>query len=104
MGWNQGYSIFEATVVGAYDLGKLDKNLLAVLMEPYRESDIDGGGKRGLRSQDGKDVEEIVCEIWGLPLPPRPDTDPHIGGDEWEEYWEGVYEQFKTVRDHFGWE
>lgn len=44
MGWNAGYTIFESTVVGAYDLDKLDKGLLTVLMEPYRGSDIDSGG------------------------------------------------------------
>ena len=48
MGWNTGYTIFEATVVGAYDLRKLDKEMLTVLMEPYRDSDIDSGGSEDL--------------------------------------------------------
>ena len=33
MGWNSGYTVFEATVVGAYDLGKLDKALLALSIQ-----------------------------------------------------------------------
>ena len=53
------------TVVGAYDLGKLDKDLLAVLMEPYRNTDIDSGGSRELESKDGKGVEQIVVETFG---------------------------------------
>lgn len=53
MGWNTGYTIFEATVIGAYDLGVLDKRLLAVLMEPYRGTDIDPGGS-----------EDSICQGW----------------------------------------
>ena len=41
MGWNREYTIFESTVMGAYDLGVLSKDLLTVLMEPYRGIDID---------------------------------------------------------------
>ena len=66
MGWNSGYTIFEATVIGAYDLGKLDKDLLTVLMEPYRGTDIDSGGSCDLTAKDGKGVEQIVIETWGL--------------------------------------
>lgn len=65
MGWNTGYTIFEETVIGAYDLGKLDKPLLSVLMEPYRGSDIDSGGSQDLTSKDGLSVEEVVIKVWG---------------------------------------
>jgi len=69
MGWNSGYTVFEATVVGAYNLGKLDKDLLTVLMEPYRDTDIDSGGSRDLVAKDGKRVAQIVIELWGLEMP-----------------------------------
>lgn len=98
MGWNAGYTIFESTVVGAYDLGKLDKALLSVLMEPYGNEDIDSGGSADLKAKDGKGVEQIVIETWGLPMPAEP-TDE----DAWDAYHEEVSELMRTVTDHFGW-
>ncbi len=104
MGWNSGYTVFEATVIGAYDLGKLDKDLLAVLMEPYRGTDIDSGGTRDLTSKDGKSVEQIVIETWGLEMPAAPqhsaDDDPQ---DAWGDYYDAVYGQMRVVAKHFGW-
>lgn len=109
MGWNAGYTIFEATVIGAYDLGKLDKELLSVLMEPYRGSDIDSGGSRDLVANDGLDVVDVVCKIWELPLPAR----PNLPADhrQWtkeqdamnEAYWDERYEAFRKVTDTYGW-
>lgn len=110
MGWNAGYTIFEATVVGAYDLGKLDKDLLTVLMEPYRDSDIDSGGERGLKSKDGLNVQEIVIKTMGGKVPKRPELPPDY--KTWtkaqdaanERYWETLYTRFKKITDRFGWQ
>jgi len=44
MGWNQGFTIFEETICGAYRLGILDRKLFKVLAKPYAGSDIDEGG------------------------------------------------------------
>lgn len=101
MGWNAGYTIFEATVIGAYDLGRLDKKLLSVLMEPYRGTDIDSGGSRGLVSKDGKNVRQIVVEIWGLEPPSMPADQQD--GDAWEDYLDAMYEKMRVVTKHFGW-
>ena len=103
MGWNAGYRIFEATVIGAYDLGKLDKELLSVLMEPYRDTDIDSGGSCDLKAKDGKGVEQIVIETWGLDMPARPDGDYEDNPDAWGTYQDEVYDLFCKVRNHFGW-
>lgn len=103
MGWNKGYTIFEATVVGAYDLGKLDKEMLAVLMEPYRDSDIDSGGSKDLQSKDGKFVEQIVIETWGLEMPKAPPVEYSADPDAWDAYNDAVYDKFCDVRKHFGW-
>jgi hypothetical protein len=103
MGWNQGYEIFEATVVGAYDIGKLDKALLTVLMEPYRGTDIDSGGSHDLQSRDGKGIEQIVIETWGLTMPTAPVTKYEDDSDAWEAYYEALNEQMCVVTDHFGW-
>lgn len=97
MGWNKGYTVMEATIVGAYDLGKLDKDLLSVLMEPYRDTDIDSGGSRDLQSKDGKGVMQIVVETWGLELPP-----PQVDEDD-DDYFDALYAKFSEVTKHFGW-
>jgi hypothetical protein len=103
MGWNTGYTIFEATVVGSYDLGKLDKPLLSVLMAPYRGSDIDSSGSADLTTHDGKDVRQVVIETWGLEMPQPPpgtfDDDP----DTWDKYQEQTDAQMRIVTDAFGW-
>lgn len=100
MGWNAGYEIFEQTVVGAYDLGVLSKELLAVLMEPYRGTDIDSGGRRGLLSKDGKVVEQIVVETFGLEWPVMP-----YGADDdaSEDVWDRRYDAFQSVSCKFEW-
>jgi hypothetical protein len=103
MGWNSGYTIFEATVVGAYDLGKLDKEMLTVLMEPYRDSDIDSGGSADLVSKDGKGVEQIVIETWGLEMPKAPTVEYDDDPDAWDDHNGAVYEKFREVTEHFGW-
>lgn len=109
MGWNRGYTIFEATVVGAYDLGKLDKDLLAVLMEPYRGTDIDSGGEMGLASKDGLDVRQIVLKTWGVTIPEKPALPANYR--EWtkeqdarnEAYHETIYRAMREITKHFGW-
>lgn len=103
MGWNTGYTIFEATVVGVYDLGKLDKKMLTVLMEPYRNRDIDSGGKKGLVSKDGKEAEQVVIEAWGLDMPTKPPGEYDDDPDAWDAYNEAIYDKFDEVADHFGW-
>lgn len=103
MGWNSGYTVFEATVVAAYDLGKLDRALLAVLMEPYRRTDIDSGGSCDLKSKDGKGVEQIVIETWGLEMPTNPSCESDADPDAWDAYHDAVYCKFREVIAHFGW-
>lgn len=103
MGWNTGYTIFESTVIGAYDLGKLDKDLLTVLMEPYRHTDIDSGGKQDLESHDGKGIEQIVVETWGLEMPKEPEKDSDEDPDAWDDYEMAVYDLMCIVTKHFEW-
>jgi hypothetical protein len=103
MGWNHGYTNFEAAVVGAYDLGRLDKDLLTTLMEPYRDTDIDSGGCCDLKSKDGKGIEQIVIETWGLVMPTAPTVKFEDDPDSWDDYYDAVYEQMRIVTNHFGW-
>lgn len=63
MGWNQGYAIMEESVIAVYDTGKLTKDILDAMMEPYKGTDCDTGGSRDLRSNTGLHVEEITCKI-----------------------------------------
>lgn len=103
MGWNSGYRVFEATVIGAYDLGKLDKSLLKVLMEPYRNTDIDSGGSKNLLSHDGKDLNQIVIETWGLKMPTKITTSYKENPEAWESYHDEVYDKMREVTKYFGW-
>jgi hypothetical protein len=101
MGWNTGYTIFESTVIGAYDLGKLDKELLLVLMEPYAGTDIDSGGSRDLKSKDGKDLYQIVIEAFGETYPT---LDENASDDEKDEHLDEVYDLFSTITRSVGWD
>lgn len=103
MGWNTGYTIFEETVVGAYDLGLLNKDLLEVLMRPYAGSDIDSGGSCDLRSKDGKPVEEIVLLVHSEITKVMPDGDYYDNPDEWDEYHESVSNDFWEIAASYGW-
>jgi hypothetical protein len=101
MGWNTGFRIFEKQVIDTYDLGKLDKELLSVLMRPFAYSDIDSGGEEGLITQDGKDIYQVVIGILGTELPEKPiETDDE---ELWEKYNDQIYEMFAKITDQFHW-
>lgn len=102
MGWNKGYSIFEQTVIGAYNLGKLDKELLTVLMEPYRDTDIDSGGKSGLTTYNDMEVEEVVIKTFGGKLPEKPNFE-ECDDEEAEDYFETIGRKFNKITRKFGW-
>lgn len=103
MGWNTGYTILEYTVIGAYNLGKLDKELLMVLMEPYRDSDIDSGGCMGIISKDGKGLDRIVIETWGLEFPKVPPGEYKDDPNAWDAYYEKTGEQMQIITKYYGW-
>ena len=104
MGWNTGYRIFEQTVMGAYNLGKLDKPLLEILMEPYRGTDIDSGGGSDMETVDGKNIQELVVEIITGEIMVRPTTNPEEDPQPWYDYQDELYEKFSKIsRGYFGW-
>lgn len=108
MGWNTGFEIMEMTVMGAYKLGVLDKKLLTVLMKPYAGSDIDSGGRVGIRVR-GKEIEDVVCEVLGikLPAPPKLPRDRSKWTDEQcdqdQDYWDAHYDAWRRATKRFGW-
>lgn len=99
MGWNEGYRLLEETVIGVYNLGKLDKPMVIALFEPYRGRDIDSGGSRGLRTKDGKTMEEVVCEAWGVVLPPRPPDDND--GDAYDDWYKIFETLWRPINEYF---
>jgi hypothetical protein len=104
MGWNAGYEIMEATVVGAYDLGVLDKRLLKVLMEPYRDSDIDSGGSNDLTAKDGLDLREIVLAVHGVEVDapkPKPKSKNQDAWDVWHDALSDAF--YELTSKHYGW-
>ena len=63
MGWNNGYTIIENTVIACYDRGVLDADLLDRIMEPFIGTDCDHGGCEDLVSKDGLLADMIICKI-----------------------------------------
>ncbi len=72
MGWNRGYTIYEHTVISVYNTGFLTPELLRILIEPYRDTDIDHGGCMDLTTTDGMTADEVVLKI--------------LAPDFWQEY------------------
>jgi len=66
MGNNAAYTYMEASVIAAYN-GGLRGEQLAPFLEPYRNSDIDSGGRCDLKTIDGKDIDEVLLEAFGTP-------------------------------------
>ncbi len=97
MGWNAGYRIFESTVINIYNQGKLDKEMLSLLMELYRGTDIDSGGSQDLVANDGKMLEQIVIETFGLTMPEKPNEECL------DDYYDEVYDLMQSITDRFGW-
>jgi hypothetical protein len=63
MGWNQGYTVLEAQTIALYDLGVLTPEVINALCAPFRNTDIDSGGSRGLRTKDGRSFEDILLAV-----------------------------------------
>lgn len=108
MGWNNGFSIFEATVIGAYDAGRLDAELLGIIMEPYRGTDVDEGGYQGMTTKDGKDVFQVGIEACGLPYP-APMKRPAAGASDktwaqWDARSQQISDAWDQVCKRCGWE
>lgn len=113
MGNNSAFTAFEETVVGAFKLGKLDKPLLKVLMSPYRDCDIDSGGKAGLTAKDPQgrllEVEDIVILVMTGSYIQRPKLPKDYA--KWtpeqealnEKYHEERDGEFNRITDTFGW-
>lgn len=108
----------EETVVGVYNLGKLDVKLLRVLLEPYRGTDIDHGGSRDLKTKDGFGVDDIIIKFMepnkfigleGTRLmiakhPKKYDKKSKTQRDIEEEYYEKRYDILhKITYKTFGW-
>lgn len=80
MGWNSGYSIYEEQVVNAYDTGQLTPELLKIIINPFRGTDIDHGGCDDLITNDGLAADHVVVkllnpELWAKFEPYKDDWD-----------------------------
>lgn len=102
MSWSSGYNIFESQLLGAYNLNKLDKEFLSVLMQPFANKDLDYGSWSGLLSHDNKTSYEIIVETWGLKLPEKP-FDIENDSEQYYEYNMKVYKEMQKVAQYFKW-
>lgn len=101
MGNNQAYAIFERLVIDTYDQGKLDKELLTIIMESFRGQDVDHGGTMDITTKDHKDADEVAVEVWGLTLPPKPARG--ASEDESGDFYDTVFKMFCEVKKEFDW-
>lgn len=103
MGDNALYTIFEKTVIRLYDAGRLDKAALDGVMEVYRGTDIDVGGRQDLKTHDGKDIDAILFETYGV-TPPTPPAEPYSDDSEaWEAYVEERCGLILDIENTHGW-
>lgn len=109
MGNNAAFTAFEASVLAVYNSGKLDKDLLDSLAEPYSGMDIDRGGQHGTLSKDGLDIDGIILKMYGVNLPPAPklpenykDWTPEQN-DANDEWWEIHYDALRPIEEAWGW-
>lgn len=63
MGWNEGYRVYEETVISTYDSGTLTPEVLRAIIKPYEDTDIDYGGRQGLKTRDGLSADEVVIKL-----------------------------------------
>lgn len=110
MGNNSAFTHWEATVLATYNKGVLDKELLSIFMEQYRDMDIDSGGMYGtLSEKDQLDVIDITLKTFGVDIPPRPDLPEDYQtwtpeqGQANEDWQEARWDAFRNITDRFGW-
>lgn len=88
MGDNRTYTLYEAVVVGLYDLGALDAKGVDVVLRACGSvsSDMDHGGQRGLRSKrDRLEADEIVVSLLAPKKWRRIQAMPHDTDEENDE-------------------
>ena len=107
MSWSAGFRLLEAQVIGLYDLCgmNLSKEMLRAVLVPFGDDhDISSGGFSNKHTTDGKNVLEVMVEVWGLPLTLKPTTPQPKGYDEaWEEYYEALWQGVDSITSECGW-
>jgi len=98
MGNNAAMTVFEAQVIAAHDKGILTLELLDILAEPYRNTDIDSGGMRHIKTREGKGLYQVVVETVEPGQVPPPD--PYLQ-DKVEQLAEG--EEYPSDYDDPDW-
>lgn len=71
MGNNAAFSNFEGVILACYKHNALTKPLLQELVEVFAGQDADSGGYEGI-THKGKDLYDIVIEVGGGTVPPKP--------------------------------
>lgn len=72
MGNNAAFTAFEDVILATYRHRALTLPLLIEIAKAFEEQDADSGGYNG-GLVDGKDMYEIIVEVGGGTLPPKPD-------------------------------
>lgn len=109
MGWNAGYTVLEKQVIELYNNDLLTKDVLACVIEPFKETDCDHGGSYNLVAKDGLFADEIMLKVWnpesykhfldeiGSDFSSKEDRLDAIGNSDtfyelfWDEIWNGEW-------------
>ena len=127
MGNNAAFTSFEAAVIAVYNHSLdydfemrqsgmetpelfLNRELLDALAASYSGMDIDRGGMEGTLTNDGLDIDGVICKVYGIELPPYPDIpdrwtlwtdEQRDANDAWQE---AKYEAINKLEIKWGWD
>lgn len=106
MGWNQGFKILEDTVLEVYEKGALNKEMLSILLNPYKGTDIDTGGWQEKKAKDGLDVIEIMIKTYYGELKKEPKREDYETEEEYvlelEEYQDEIWDLYFEIQKAHG--
>lgn len=100
MAWSSGYEIVEKQIIGIYNLGKLDKEILRIIMESFSKTDIEYSGFSYNKSYDGKISEQIIIETFGLGYQ---ELNEIATDEERDTYYEEIFAKMNTIQRYYGW-
>lgn len=103
MGWNQGFKIIEETVLPIYEMGKLDKELLVIILKPYAETDVDTGGISFRKTKDELDLIEVMIKTYFGEIPKKPiSVNIEKEQEDEEDYQDLLWDKFFEILKEVG--
>ena|SRR5207245_3204592 len=95
------YAAFEKTILNLYEQKILSADLLDRVARHYRLVGADSAGSQYVRTQDGKDLQQVCIELIdpAFPISARGSNEDH------DESWEQELKKWEEiVRERWGWQ